>query len=47
MESGISHNDADALQDHCVESINSQGREGTLRQKKDSKKEEKKNIHSQ
>ena len=37
FESGISHNDPDALQDHCEKCRKSQGREGNLPrwQKKD------------
>ena len=40
LESGISHNDPDALQDHCVYYRKSQGRGGNppLRQKKKKKK---------
>ena len=42
FESGISHNDPDALQDHCVIMLKPQGREGNipLRQKKIEKKME-------
>ena len=40
FESGITHNDPDALQDHCVIRKNVEGREGNLplRPKKDLKK---------